>query len=98
MDSAPDQAVLPLVGLAIARELTKRRKLPEHNTFDDAVSLLQQSKNIIVVSGAGVSGYSPSYASTSFHAVYPRLGERIGAYHSISFLADQEGRRLQTFP
>lgn len=37
------------------RELRKRYKLPEYNTIDDAVSLLQKSKNIMVITGAGIS-------------------------------------------
>ena len=43
-----------LLGLGITRELQKRVKLPQYNTIDDAVSLLKSSKNIIVLTGAGV--------------------------------------------
>lgn len=44
-----------ILGLAIQRELHKRHKLPQYNTIDDAVSLLQKSKNIMVITGAGIS-------------------------------------------
>ncbi|GAB7348534.1 hypothetical protein MBLNU459_g6928t1 [Dothideomycetes sp. NU459] len=44
-----------LLGRAIQRELFRRQKLPQYNTIDDAVSLLKQSKNIIVITGAGIS-------------------------------------------
>ena len=47
-------AYLPLLGLAMQRELEKRAKLPQYNTVDDAVTLLKKSKNIIVLTGAGV--------------------------------------------
>jgi len=51
----PDDAFLPLLGLGICRELSKRVKLPQYNTIDDVVSLLRKSKNIIVLTGAGIS-------------------------------------------
>lgn len=44
-----------ILGLSIQRELGKRQKLTEYNTIDDAVSLLQKSKNIMVITGAGIS-------------------------------------------
>lgn len=33
----------------------KRKKLPQYNTIDDAVQLLKEAKNIIVLTGAGIS-------------------------------------------
>ncbi|CAD0082834.1 unnamed protein product [Aureobasidium vineae] len=44
-----------ILGRCIQRELTRRQKLTEYNTIDDAVSLLQKSKNILVITGAGIS-------------------------------------------
>lgn len=44
-----------LLELGIARELSKRVKLPQYNTLDDAVALLKKSQNIIVLTGAGIS-------------------------------------------
>jgi NAD-dependent histone deacetylase SIR2 len=41
--------------MAFSRELSKREKIPDYNTIDDAVSLLKKSKNIIVLTGAGIS-------------------------------------------
>jgi NAD-dependent histone deacetylase SIR2 len=35
--------------------LSKRIKLPQYNTIDDAVDLIKKSKNIIVLTGAGIS-------------------------------------------
>ena len=55
LDGQPDDAYLPLLGLGICRELQKRVKLPQYNTIDDAVSLIERSKNIIVLTGAGIS-------------------------------------------
>lgn len=54
LEDAPDEAYHPLLALAISREYTKRQKLSEYNTIDDAVELLKKSKNIIVITGAGV--------------------------------------------
>ena len=36
------------------REPPRRKKLPDVNTFDDALSLLRSSKRIMVLTGAGV--------------------------------------------
>lgn len=55
LQNSPDEAFYPLLGLGITRELSKRVKLPDYNTVDDAVLLLRKSKNIIVLTGAGVS-------------------------------------------
>ncbi|KAL5332928.1 hypothetical protein BJX70DRAFT_392585 [Aspergillus crustosus] len=55
LDGAPDEAYHPLLAIAISREFTRRQKLHEYNSVDDAVKLLQQSKNIIVLTGAGIS-------------------------------------------
>jgi NAD+-dependent protein deacetylase SIR2 len=55
LDGAPDESYLALLSLAMLRELSKRAKLLSYNTVDDAVHLLQHSKNIIVLTGAGIS-------------------------------------------
>lgn len=54
LDGETDDAYYSLLGLGISRELSKRIKLPQYNTMNDVVSLLQKSKNIIVLTGAGV--------------------------------------------
>lgn len=36
-------------------EPPRRRKIPIHNTLDDAIKLIDSSKNIIMLSGAGIS-------------------------------------------
>ncbi|KAH8666341.1 DHS-like NAD/FAD-binding domain-containing protein [Xylariales sp. PMI_506] len=55
LEGQTDDAYYSLLTLALTRELSKRAKLMEYNTVDDAVSLLQRSKNIIVLTGAGIS-------------------------------------------
>ncbi|KLU86602.1 NAD-dependent histone deacetylase SIR2 [Magnaporthiopsis poae ATCC 64411] len=55
LEGAMDEDYLPFLSLAVTRELQKRAKLFQYNTVDDAVSLLQKSKNIIVLTGAGIS-------------------------------------------
>lgn len=50
-----DTIYYPHLGLAISKELSKRLKLPDYNTIDDAVTLLKKSRNIIVLTGAGIS-------------------------------------------
>lgn len=55
LEGSPDEAYFTIVSAAIERELSKRAKLPQYNTVADAVSLIQRSKNIIVLTGAGIS-------------------------------------------
>lgn len=55
LDGSPDDSYYGLLSLAISRELSKRIKLPQYNTIDDAVELIKKSKNIIVLTGAGIS-------------------------------------------
>ncbi|CAG8020362.1 unnamed protein product [Penicillium salamii] len=66
LDGAPDEAYHSLLAIAISREFSRRPKLPEYNTVDDAVRLLRESRNIIVLTGAGVS--------TSVNPIYFVLG------------------------
>lgn len=55
LEGEPDEAYYSLLDLAICRELSKRAKLPQYNTIDDAVALMKESRNIVVLTGAGVS-------------------------------------------
>ncbi|KAL9098047.1 MAG: hypothetical protein Q9163_006214 [Psora crenata] len=55
LDGQPDASYYPLLDLCLCRELSKREKLEEYNTFDDAVELLKNARNIIVLTGAGIS-------------------------------------------
>ncbi|KAI9737314.1 MAG: NAD-dependent histone deacetylase sir2 [Claussenomyces sp. TS43310] len=55
LEDSPDESYYGLLGLAISRELSKRVKLPQYNTVDDAVKLIQRSNNIVVLTGAGIS-------------------------------------------
>jgi NAD-dependent histone deacetylase SIR2 len=55
LEGCPDESYYQLLSLAISRELSKRIKLPQYNTIDDAVELIKKAKNIIVLTGAGIS-------------------------------------------
>ncbi|KAL1629858.1 NAD-dependent histone deacetylase sir2 [Neofusicoccum ribis] len=55
LDGAADSSYYQLLGVVIARELSKRRRLSEYSTMEDAARLLQKSKNIMVITGAGIS-------------------------------------------
>lgn len=55
LEGEPDESYFGLLSLALSRELLKRAKLLEYNSVDDAVHLLQKSRNIIVLTGAGIS-------------------------------------------
>ena len=55
LEGAQDSAYYKLLGLGIERELQKRTELSQYNSIDDAVSLLKSSKNIVLLTGAGIS-------------------------------------------
>jgi NAD-dependent histone deacetylase SIR2 len=55
LDDAPDESFYQLLGLAINRELNKRPRLSAYRTIDDAARLLQERRNIMVITGAGIS-------------------------------------------
>ncbi len=54
LEGAPDRAYHPLLVMGISREFSRRVKLSEYNSIEDAVELLKKSKNIVVLTGAGV--------------------------------------------
>ncbi|KAI0836338.1 putative histone deacetylase SIR2 [Hypoxylon sp. FL0890] len=55
LEGGPDESYFGLLTLAMSRELAKRAKLLKYNTIDDAVALLKRSRNIVVLTGAGIS-------------------------------------------
>ncbi|KAK0709580.1 DHS-like NAD/FAD-binding domain-containing protein [Lasiosphaeria miniovina] len=55
LEGAEDDAYFSLLSLALSRELSKRAKLSKYNSVDDAVNLIKRSRNIIVLTGAGIS-------------------------------------------
>ncbi|RYP50407.1 hypothetical protein DL768_004082 [Monosporascus sp. mg162] len=77
LEGAPDEHYFSLLTLAFSRELAKRAKLDMYNSVDDAVRLIQSSRNIIVLTGAGISTSLgiPDFRSTST-GLYSQLEER----------------------
>jgi NAD-dependent histone deacetylase SIR2 len=55
LEDAPDENFYQLLGLAINRELNKRPRLAQYKTIDDAARLLRERRNIMVITGAGIS-------------------------------------------
>ncbi|KAF2706655.1 NAD-dependent histone deacetylase SIR2 [Pleomassaria siparia CBS 279.74] len=55
MKDCPDETFYKLLGKAINRELNKRHRLAQYKTIDDAARLLRERKNIMVITGAGIS-------------------------------------------
>ncbi|KAK1759692.1 SIR2-like protein [Echria macrotheca] len=55
LEGSSDDHYYGLLSLALTRELSKRAKLQRYNSVDDAVELLRTSRNIIVLTGAGIS-------------------------------------------
>lgn len=55
MEDFSDESLYQILGLAISRELNKRRRLEQYKTIEDAAKLLRERKNIMVITGAGIS-------------------------------------------
>ncbi|KAH7885791.1 DHS-like NAD/FAD-binding domain-containing protein [Phlebopus sp. FC_14] len=49
------KTLLYFLRVAMSRELHLREKLPQYNTISDAVSLIRNAQNIVVLTGAGIS-------------------------------------------
>ena len=45
--------MVALIRMAVESELRKRRKLENVNNVEDVVKLIQESKNIMILAGAG---------------------------------------------
>ncbi|KAK7536186.1 chromatin regulatory protein Sir2 [Phyllosticta citribraziliensis] len=55
LEDQPDKAYYQVLGLAIGRALARRSRLPAYRTIEDAARLIKNSKNIMVITGAGIS-------------------------------------------
>ncbi|KAJ8463480.1 hypothetical protein ONZ45_g17567 [Pleurotus djamor] len=51
----PEKTMMYFLKVAMSRELRLREKLPQYNTVADAVQLIQSSRRIILLTGAGIS-------------------------------------------
>jgi NAD-dependent histone deacetylase SIR2 len=70
-----DEALYHLLGFALHRELSHRKRLAQYSTIDDAAQLLNEAKNIIVITGAGVCNMSSSIIS---HLIVLQISTSLG--------------------
>lgn len=54
-DQLGEDIFMRILGQAVMRAYHKRQKLSAYNTIDDAAALLKKSRNIMVITGAGIS-------------------------------------------
>ncbi|KAG1864803.1 DHS-like NAD/FAD-binding domain-containing protein [Suillus subluteus] len=73
------QTMLYFLRVAMSKELHLREKLPQYNTLVDAVSLIQASKRVVVLTGAGISVSCGIPDFRSHNGLYATLKER-GTY------------------
>ncbi|KAG2125059.1 DHS-like NAD/FAD-binding domain-containing protein [Suillus clintonianus] len=73
------QTMLYFLRVAMSKELHLREKLPQYNTISDAVSLIQASKRVVVLTGAGISVSCGIPDFRSHNGLYAMLKER-GTY------------------
>ncbi|KAG1780780.1 DHS-like NAD/FAD-binding domain-containing protein [Suillus placidus] len=73
------QTMLYFLRVAMSKELHLREKLPQYNTVADAVSLIQASKRVVVLTGAGISVSCGIPDFRSHNGLYAMLKER-GTY------------------
>ncbi|KAG2110591.1 DHS-like NAD/FAD-binding domain-containing protein [Suillus discolor] len=73
------QTMLYFLRVAMAKELHLREKLAQYNTIADAVSLIQASKRMVVLTGAGISVSCGIPDFRSHNGLYAMLKER-GTY------------------
>ncbi len=72
----PLEVLLPILKTALARILRRREKLPEYNTVDDALELLQRSKRIMVLSVPAFRSRAASRTSAPRTASIPSSSPR----------------------
>ncbi|KAJ3050259.1 NAD-dependent protein deacetylase sirtuin-1 [Rhizophlyctis rosea] len=75
MDMDDFHELLPLLKSAIMHKTARRKKRDDINTIEDVVRLLKESKNIVVLTGAGVSVSCGIPDFRSKNGIYSRLDE-----------------------
>ncbi|CCG81257.1 Chromatin regulatory protein sir2 [Taphrina deformans PYCC 5710] len=70
-----DQDLVPILRVYLIREYSKRERLPDVKTVEDVATLLQSCKNIIVITGAGISTSLGIPDFRSEGGIYSRLEE-----------------------
>ncbi len=69
------EVLLPLLRSRFVEKIKKRPRLEHLSSFHDAVELIKKSKNIVVLTGAGVSVSCGIPDFRSKNGIYSRLSE-----------------------
>ena len=73
---SPDSVLWNIFSKMLRRFCLIRFKLPHYNTIDDAVQLIQSAKNILVLTGAGISVSCGIPDFRSENGLYKIIGEK----------------------
>ncbi|KAI8805484.1 DHS-like NAD/FAD-binding domain-containing protein [Cladochytrium replicatum] len=89
-----EEEMISLLKTLVALKAGKRPKLTHFNTYSDVLQLLQKSKNILVLTGAGVSVSCGIPDFRSQNGIYAKLGDRFDLddpqqMFDIEFFRDQ---------
>lgn len=96
-NDVPLPVLVEILKTALVRHLRIRDKLPQYNTVDDAVQLLQNAQRIVVLGGAGIStscgipdfrSEDGIYAQLQRTNKYPELTDPTDMFHKDFFLHD----------
>lgn len=76
----------------------KRKKLTQYNTIGDAINLIKNSKNIVVLSGAGISTSAGLPDFRSRNGIYVQIHEEYPDLHDPKFMFDIDYFRRNPLP
>ena len=90
---------MALFRMAVDTELRRRKKLDQVNSLDDIVRLIQDSNNIMILAGAGISNiqYFISSIGISTSCGIPDFRSDTGIYSMLADYGLQDPQAISTY-